>query len=658
MYGPALTNKIPEQNAELVLLMAERFQRSVAGHERWATKAKECVDFVEGRQWSMKALKQMEDIDRPALTINKIRPLIRMILGYHRNNRTDHKFLPGNDGTGTEETAKALTHIAKQISEQTQEPYIAAEVFMDGIITGRGYYDVRLKFDENQLGEVDITAKDPFGLYIDSDGDSYDLNKTSTSIFDARWVSVEEIDFTYGAEASALVQPLVYRSGYAGMPSSVYPGMEEITPWRTFGGGYDQTANPYAAIEAYLSNAYDETRKNIRLIDCQHYRRVKARVFEDLETGSQSEVPEHWGEKQITKMMAWIEEQFYRKGEANSVRLVNRVRKRVRWTTMVGDIIVYDDWSPYDTFTVIPFFPYFRRGETSGAVDDLIDPQKEVNKRASSEIDIITRSTYNGWMYHVEGLKSSEKSKLQERGAAPGINIEWQGDKGPPEQIKPPIAPMAMDRLETKRSDNIKEISGINDSMGGFNEKVQSGRALEARTRQGVMSIQTYMDNNSRTRELVGRKKLELIQKHYTEARTARILGEDGSMVAMSINERDPVTSRIRNDVTLGKYSVTIDETPLSKSFLSAQFEELVELIEKGILPAELMGDIAVDVSSLPRKDEIKQRLKQYMATQGIPVGEGGQPQQALPQPQQQQQSLVQDGQGRPVGVGGRVIQQ
>lgn len=335
---------------------------------------------------------------------------------------------------------------------------------------------------------------------------------------------------------------------------------------------------------------------------------------------------------------------------------------------MVGDIVVYDGWSPYKTFTLTGYFPYFRRGMTRGAVEDLLDPQREVNKRRSANIDIVTRTAHSGWKYHKDSLTPENKDRLEREGASPGINIEWQGEAHmEPRKIESSAPPIAMERLETKAADDLKEISGVNDSLLGQIDKVQSGRAIEARQRQGVISIQIYMDNNSRSKELLARKKLEMVQNHYTEQRIIRIRGDGGNLNKVIINQE--VAGKIVNDVTVGRYSVQIDETPLSASFLSAQFEELMMLIEKGVLPLEAVMDVAVDVSSIPQKDLIKKRIQAVMAAKGIPIGDdvgtvpgtGAPPALSAPGqppggPPGQPASIATDAQGKPVPLGQRGV--
>ena len=610
-----------QPNADTVLMMAERFQYAQDGMSDWANRAKQCVEFFEGKQWDAGALKKLESEDRPALTFNKVAPLVRLVLGYHRNNRMDLKYMPAYDNSGSQDVAEAITQIVKQSNGETDKEYIDTEVFFDGIVTGRGYYDYRLDFERNDLGEIKIRTKDPFAIYPDPEGDQYDLNE-SNYVFEGRWVNLDEVEFTYGKAASQFIWGFVHRGGYAGgIPFSLAEFTEEVTPWRRFGG--EQQGGP--SVQSYLANCFDPARKNIRLIDCQHYVRTWQRCVIDLESGRREPVPDSWDNQRVQKLMAWCEEQGRAKGRVSPFRLASRPMRRVRWTTMVGDLVVYDNWSPYETFTIVPFFPYFRRGQTRGMVEDLIDPQIEINKRRSARVDIVTRTAHAGWMYHKDGLREEEKQKLEEFGAMPGINIEWQGDSThKPSRIEPGVPPMAFERLEQQATDDLKEISGINDSALGQLDRVQSGRALEARQRQSVLAIQPYMDNNKRSNKLCGRKHLEMVQNHFTEERTFRILTDNGQPTQAVINKM-LANRQIHNDVTVGNYMVSVDESPLSATYLSAQFDEMITMVEKGLLPAPLIQDIAVDISSMPRKDEIKQRIQAVQAAQGIPVA-GAQP--------------------------------
>ena len=556
-------------SADIVLLMADRYTRASAGMIEWATLAKQCIEFFEGKQWSEAALKALNDQDRPAFKFNKIRPLVRLVLGYFGNHRTDAKLLPGYDGSGTQAIAECLTRICKVVSEINQENFVDTEVFLDGLLGGRGYVDTRMVFDKNDLGEIQVTAQDPFSIKLDPEADQYDLN-THGFIMQDRWVTIDEVQFTYGKSAAAMVAPLI------------------------------------------RANAYDPARKTVRLVDCQHHIRVMQRCFIDLDTGAREPIPDSWDEKKIGRVLEWTAMKYRAMRQANPIRAVVRPMKRVRWTTMVGDLVVWDNWSPYESYTISAFFPYFRRGKTSGMVEDLIDPQMEINKRRSSQIDAVTRTANSGWLIHTRGLSEQQKQNVEANGATPGVNIEWQGEQYmKPERIQAAAPPMAMERLETKATDDLREISGINESALGQLDRVQSGRALEARQRQAVIAIQPFMDNMTRTKELTTRKKVELIQNHYTEKRIYRAFGDDGKDSLITINART-AAGDIVNDVTNGRYSIVVDESPLSASFISAGLEDMLDLIEKGVLTlTPTVKNAVIDASSIPHKEAIKRENTQ-----------------------------------------------
>jgi len=630
MYGPLHQDKkqLPPQRWQTIELLAERFQRDFDSQRGWATEAKKCVEFVEGKQWSADDLKVMDGMGRAALTFNKIAPLVRLVQGYFRNNRTDEKFLSGSDDLSSDATAEAITKLCKQISENSQQPYVDAEVFGDGITTARGYYDTRLSFEENMLGEAAITALDPFSVYPDSDAYTYDPNPGPNNagwnrVTTTSWASVHDITETYGEDAGTLIRPLVEGGGYTGLPASVIDYGEEITPWRRFGGEEDQGYYAgFGHMGDFLHNIFDHTRKTVRVIDMQHYIRTKMRIAMDLETGLFKPFPDDWEPGRIQKFFDWAAYKAEEKGRANPMRYDERVMKRLRWTVAVGDILVHDDWSPYKTMTVIPYFPYFRRGKTRGMVDDLISPQEQINVNRSASVDMVKRTANGGWQYKEDDLDEEQEANYEQFGASPGFMGKYKGNK--PEQIFPSPPNQKNERLENQAADDLNDISGLNRDSMGMDDKVKSGKAMIARQRQGVLGLQTYMDNMSRTRELVGRKKLELIQNHYREERLVRIQGQGGSLEELRVNQR--VNDRIINDVALGKYTLSFDETPLSASFVEAQFDELMEMIEKGVLPIEAVMDLAVDYSSLGNKEVIKQRVQGYMAAKGMPVGDAATP--------------------------------
>ena len=640
LYGPVPPKKLPQQDSTKVLKMADRWYRASKAHARWAEIAKQCVDFTEGRQWTEEALAKMASENRVALKLNMIAPLIRLVLGYHRNNRIDLNFLPGYDGPGTEIIGEVLTHIDKQISELNQTSFVDTEVFMDGIIASRGYYDTRLDFTDNDLGEVKEVAKDPFSIFLDPDGDKYDLSNCGY-IFESRMVSIDEIEHNYGKQAARLIEPFTLGQ----MPISPLDNNminQEDSPRRTFGETEDADFEYWNRLNSQLGDWIDPQRRSVRMLDCQHMVSEVRNVFIDLETGDRSLVPHDWKRDKIEKVL------YHAETLSNPVIVEKRLVRRPHWTTMVGDVILLDRPSPYNTYTYTGYFPYFRRGATRGMVEDLIDPQREKNKRRSAGTEIVSRNANGGWLFRDSTFTPEQEQNLQRYGSTPGVRIKYKHDaKEKPEQIQSNTGHLDHKRLEVDAMEDLNRISGINEAALGELDRVQSGRALEARQRQAVIGLQMYMDNFSRTKELVGRKRLAIVQGHYTEERMFRIMGEDGKLAETLINQKqvDPVTGAITriHDVTLGKYNIVVDERPLSASYANAQFEEALLVMEKmgpvGQMLLQIRPDLLVDMSTLPRKEEWSDAIKQAIglieqqrqqdALTGAPVSPAEQPQNA-----------------------------
>lgn len=586
-----------------------RYYRAAEGHERWAVTAKQCVEFFEGKQWTDEELAILQGEGRPCLTLNKLSPLVRLIFGYFRQNRADIKYLPGHDGSGMQEIAEVLSATAKEISERNKSDWKEAQQFQDGIMTGRGFMDSRLDFSKNVLGDVIETVKDPFAIKIDPEAESYDPNEREGGwgyYFEDRWMSPNEIFMLYGGKATEEILTNVTASpldhGNYG-----YWFTDEFAPSRYFGLDYFMDGQYDRGVYGLYASPFhhiNRSRKLVRVLDCQHKILKKVNFFLDLETGHETLIPESMDRNKIARMMEWI------KIKQLPITVRTAIRPRIRWTITAGDRVMFDDWSPYDRYTITPYFPYFRRGHTRGMVHDLLDPQREINRRRSAFLHIIMTTANSGWMYEEGSLEDDMQQALEEYGSRPGIHVEYKEGYEAPRKIEPSATPVAMKKLEDDANSDLKEISSVNDSALGNLDRVQSGRAIQARQRQSVMGTEMYFDNFSYTREIRGESLKAIVQRYYNEPRLIRVRGADGNMEEHSINIRT-AAGEIVNNITHGQYSTVVDETPISDSFMQGQFAEAMELREAGV---PVPDDVLVDLSSMPRKDEIKQRLEEEQA--------------------------------------------
>lgn len=612
-----LGNQLPDQDHELVRRVSLRWMRAAGPHNEWAKIAKTCTDFVEGLQWTEEEKAAMRKVKRAALTINRINPLFRLCLGYQTNNRMDISFSPTSDSQSSEDVGRVLDNIAKVEGDRNDLKFVDSEVFADGLVGGRGWFDSRLDFEENDLGEYKIIADDPFTIYLDPDCNTYDINKSAAYVDQSIWVSLDCVNSLYGSAAAKAVEALsspTYQSSLL-----YFLGEAEVSPRRFFGQYADDKAMGSFA-DVYHTDFVDRQAKRVRLLESQYMIKSIAPCFIDLETGAKQAIPEDWLKPENHhKIQASLE---HAAKLNNHVMIANRPVRRVRWTVTCADVLLMDYWSPYQTYTKTGFFPYFRRGKTRGMIEDLLDPQREINKKRSVIADILNRNANSGWIYHKDSLDTEQEENLRNYGASPGIHVKYKNindgktTSEPPRRIEPGGYPQGLDRLEEKAQDDMTNISGINESALGQLDRVQSGRAIEARQRQAVLSLQVYNDNFSRTKKLQGKKFLEIVQSHYTEERIFRVIGEDSKMAVYEINKKivtgESSVQRL-NDITVGRYMVNTDEVPISATYKQGQFEETMVLLEKlgpiGAMLAQSAPDLVIDMTSLPRKEDWKRAL-------------------------------------------------
>ena len=70
----------------------------VMASEDWRNDAKTDYDMVAGHQWSDEEMAYLEDNLRPAITMNRMGPVIDSVVGHQVNNRQEIKFLGRDTG--------------------------------------------------------------------------------------------------------------------------------------------------------------------------------------------------------------------------------------------------------------------------------------------------------------------------------------------------------------------------------------------------------------------------------------------------------------------------------------------------------------------------------------------------------------------------------
>lgn len=548
------------------------------GHAQFVQKAEKCDAFFRGDQWEKADKALLENQRRPALTINKILSTISNVLGEQIYNRAETSFRP-RSGSPTE-VADILTKVFKQISDNNQLDWKRSDMFADGIITSRGFLDVRIGYGDSMQGEVVIDNLNPKNVIIDPDGEEYDPDSWS-EVFTTKWVTADDIAVLYNKEDAEYLR---------NREQSFFPyGYDSIQAYRDrFGDRFNPMYN----------GDYDNSSvmRNIRLIERQYRMLDRQKHFVDPTTGDMRPIPDDFDRDKI----AFMRQQF-------GLEVTTKLVRRIRWTVIADNVRLHDDWSPYKHFTVVPYFPYFRRGTTLGLVENLLGPQELLNKVSSQELHVINTTANSGWKVKSGTLTNMTVEELEQKGAQTGLVVEVNEIDGI-EKIQPNQVPTGLDRITYKAEEHIKTISGVSDSMQGFDREDVAAKAIQAKRQAGSTNLAKPLDSLTRTDHILARNILDLVQQFYTEERIMTITHDEatGETETFAVNQVTPA-GQIVNDLTLGEYDVVVSSVPRRETLEDSQFEQAVALREMGVM---IPDSVLIDASRLMNKKEVIKQME------------------------------------------------
>ena len=577
-----------------------------AGHLDYCDIAKKCDAYYRGEQWDEQDVAQLDAEGRPALTINTILSTINAVLGHQTSQRADIVFKPRR--AAEQGMAETLTKVFKQIWDNNNMDFVESEVFGDGVIQDRGYFDIRMDYDDHVEGEIKVTVEDPLDIIPDPDSKEYNP-KSWNEVFKTRWMTLDEIEEQYGKAKSKELRYVAQSGENFGKDSFEWKEQTE-----RFGD---------TGLANYKSHhiTEDETFavRSVRVVERQHRKMYNAPHFMNPVTGDMRKVPYHLSDAEAREF-----------ADANNLFIEKKMVRCVRWTVTCDRVVLYDDWSPYPDFTIIPYFPYFRRGKPFGLVRNLLSPQEQLNKVASQELHIVNTTANSGWIIETGSLSNMDADDLAERGAETGLVLVHNRGSEPPAKIPPNQIPQGLDRIGMKAQQNIKEISGITDVMLGHESREVSGVAIEAKKHSGQVQIQVPMENLRRTRHILASHMLDLIQGYYTEPRIIQVTNEaepDQPREQLEVNTLDPQTGRIVNDLTIGEYDIAVATAPARDNFNDIQFAQALNLRQVGVAVPD---DMIVQYSNLHKKGELAKEIRMMTGREQSPE------QQQIDQMQQQ----------------------
>lgn len=548
--------------------------------ETWRKEAEESYSFVENDQWEEKDKKILVGEGRPALTFNKVLPIIRILGGIERQNREHMKVFPREGGDV--DSSDMMTQLIRYVDDENLGSFQKKRKSNDVYITGRGFIKTDVSFDENINGDIIYKRKNPLTIFVDALSEEWDAS-------DWRWVA--DSQWLTEDEAKELWPDFEDRIKVGDWLS----GKIEVMRGSLTG---DRLENEKLFLDR-------ETRR-VRVFDYWYRRREEVDIAVNLETGD----VRHATEK-FLEMLLGLEG-----AERNKIKIIKRKMTVIRVASLMNWLLLQDKPSPYPhrMFPIVPYIglQYYR--EPFGAVQPLKDPQRVRNKAYSQAMNHLNRSAHSGWTNKRTG--GADPKLLEKFGSVPGVVIEY--DEVKPEKIDPTPISSGHFALTRDSDQEIKEISLINTDLQGIGApRVQSGRAIEERKESGLTGNEDFFDNHLLGDKILGLQLISLIQDTFTPSRVNRIIEnrssrDPESRAAILFRDKKDKLPQLIDMALKGEYDYIIDRAPSSITVRREQFKELIEVAKQ--FPNSIPPTVLVEASDFP--ENIKQKIKEHLEQQ------------------------------------------
>lgn len=199
----------------------------------------------------------------------------------------------------------------------------------------------------------------------------------------------------------------------------------------------------------------------------------------------------------------------------------------------------------------------------------------------------------------------------------------------PPERLAPPPMQTALHEEAAINAQDMKDVTGIHDASLGIKSNETSGRAINARQREGDVASITYYDNGNAAVLEAGDIINQLISQIYDGTRIVRIVGEDEKVKFQKINDPNDPDSP---DMTVSKYDVSLSTGASYTTRRVEAAQAMMDAVQVWPQLLQVAGDLVAKAQDWPGADDLAERLKKTIPQQFLDPEDRQQPDPQLQQ--------------------------
>jgi hypothetical protein len=563
------TENISSSHEELIKLAKTRFNLAVEAESQNRKDEIDDKKFMVGEQWPIDIKNARLQDSRPCLTINRIPQFVRQITNDQRQNRPSIKINPVDDEADVD-TAKIIQGIVRHIEYNSHADAAYDTAFEQAVKAGIGYFRITTEYSDPMSFQQEIKIKlikDRFSVYLDPFYQEPDGS-------DCQWGFVFENMSKDEYEAQYPDSKLNNMNDWE--------SIGEITP--------DWIKKDSVRVAEYYYTELENT-KIVRLTDG-----------------------------------TVIEKDMMPENLPDGLRIVSErtaVIPKVKWCKINGLEVLEETDIPGRWIPIIPVIgeEEILDGQRilSGIIRHAKDPQRMYNYWASSETEMIAlapKAPFIGIEGQFEGYEDQWKTANTKNHAFLQYKAKSIGGVLAPPPQRTPFQPdvLAITQARSQSAEDLKATTGIYDASLGNRSNEQSGLAIQRRNIQSQTGNFHFIDNLSRSLRHAGRIIINWIPKVYDTASTVRIIGEDGSIDMVKINQLFKEAGEEKGYfLDHGSYDCTVDTGPSFQTKRQEAVAGMLDLIRSVPQLMSVGGDLMVGNMDWPMAKELSERIKKTL---------------------------------------------
>lgn len=575
--------KASESAKKLVTEAIKKYKRDVEAEydNRKAYREDMLFTFKPGEQWAQ-ADKIARGLDRPMYEFNEARVNAMSVINHIRANRPAAKI------RGVEEGDKQLAEIRQglYLNITNNSDFDSIKDYAAGHQVGGGYgaWRVETQYDDNSAdGVQDIIISgfiNPLCVIADS-SDRDEMKRKAKHWFVHSKLSNDDYDAKY---------PKADRTSFEPDEELCADLNDEDSTWVA---EYWKKV-PTTKLLCLLSNG--------KTIDKDKLAKKQGVSVENI------------------RLPAGVTVAVNDKGEP--IERTVKTHKIVQYI-ISGDAILEgpNDWAG-SMFPFVPVYGYYividGRVEWCGLTRYQKDPQRALNWALTSVYESIGNAPQSKiWATPKQALGNA--AQWAESQAKNFTYLLYNPDAeapGPPQRVGGADVPAALINAAGMARDALKASVGIFSASIGQTSNETSGRAIRARQDEGMVATFNFGDNMAkserRTCEIVN----DLFDPIYDTKRNIRILGKDGAEKYMTLNDVDPVTGEVINDMSAGKFDFTITTGPSYSTLRQEGAEFYGQMMQANPAFAAAATDLVLKAQDYPLSDAMAERMKLMLPPQ------------------------------------------